>query len=820
MIVNVNGDKIRIANHDDINTIIQLYSEKDKDSIPEYFSAENKNIVIKDKSSITLNDIRSELLNLNLESLKKKLDDLTQIYEDITPTDIIILFLRLNYWGKINVEKELCDIEEDLKNIDRQKFFNCRRTLELLREYETQFIKKRKILESIVGEKKGITEKLNKIKGFNLEKFIEEELTLRLSIKVPKGSSRKDIFNELTVSKHVPFIKLENNSLEWYKVYKDIVPPDSWIEFDEDKKFVLKIFNETQKKEKKGEDIDLNYSDGIWDENNNINISFRIGKEIEEDIIKRVESSFDFTDFYITKKESVGIKGKFSAKGISFNTAIFADLISNFGIFKYFFFFNERSQYFKKYKSAITKPRFSFYYSPGQNFDIKSSITIIVTPQISETEEWIDVRVSRATNLRQIENFMAVFSKTLSIYETERDRVVKEYSNLLPSSKKLFLNYVKVLKVKRGDKKSGKRLQELKNARPSVFRSGYASMCQPMSHQPYLIENKEKAKKIIKKLGENKVMAFKDPESGEIDYYACEPREEGEVKSHLYPGLRKNIGKGGEKYQSEVPFLPCCFTKDQYVKKGSNLFKLMKEGIEDDDPLEAGEIGYVLASIKRAPAGRYGQLPYYISILAKNAGYEEIEKGKQSLLPLLRYGVVSSPDSIIHCLEKAFSLRYSAVPAKKRQDIVSQAKLQISKMDFSPAMQEMFGLDIKKLKERLLNLSYLDPLIWVRLLEIYYSTNIYLFGVGEDNPNGTILIPRNSKVFLEGTKKYPKSVVIVRYRAEDASYAYQCEIITRFLDKQGKFSYVFENDKFVDIVEYAFQRAYSFEDLSVDKLFL
>ncbi len=63
-------------------------------------------------------------------------------------------------------------------------------------------------------------------------------------------------------------------------------------------------------------------------------------------------------------------------------------------------------------KSASSKRRIYVYYYPQKIKDIEKSLAFIVTPE----EKTVRVRISRAKNKDQVEQFRNVFARILTIY--------------------------------------------------------------------------------------------------------------------------------------------------------------------------------------------------------------------------------------------------------------------------------------------------------------------------------------------------------------------------------------------------------------------
>lgn len=815
MKVHVNNKVLNVTVYDDNNSILQKYSMQISDSLPSYFRiVSDEGYRLKEGLKLKVEDVRDELKATSLEELSETLlPEILGRYPKLSASQIVILFLYQKY-SKLSsreFESMLATEEPYIKKMDRSSFHNSHEIMDKYESYPKIVKYQRDKIKEKIESQNSIVSDLDSVEKVSVGDFVLEEVTAMFNIELPSGVSLQDVFDAMTVSREMPYIHLSYQGKEWYKAYQHFSLPDEWITPELPIEGIhFKILSSPRFKMSKTK-WDRMYSDGVWYANNTVEIGYDMENESAEKYIRdRFSSALgDTLRYRIVQESQVAVKGKFTVDDFVFNKAVFADMINNTDVFRYFLFLNERQQKFKEgYRSAITKKRFMFYYEPRQNYSTLNALSITITPYNSDDDDtsWIDIRVSRAENLQQINSFREIISKLLRIYLDHHDEIIKEYEELLPSTKSLFEKYTqKKKKTKKDDKKSGRRLRELKDKRPGIFRAGYASMCQPMSHQPYLIGSEAKAQELREKYGDHKVMEFTDPTTGTTDAYACQPRESGEITTHIYPGLRKNTSKNNPEYKDEVPFVPCCFTEDQYTKPASELHRRVKEESQESqnftEEAKIGDVGHILASNKLVPRGRFGQIPYYLSFVIKSSGYENIEKGKQSILPIFRYGVMDAPDSFLHCLEKAFNPRYSSLDKKGREKAVSSVRKELSEMDFSVARQELYDYTDETIKDILLEEgSYLDPGMWLRLAEIKYDCNIFIYQISADYPNGAVVIPRFSKTYLlRDISEMKKSVFIVK-NSVPKDYPYQCEILVKYspnAKRSGRFVYVFENDPLV-----------------------
>jgi hypothetical protein len=816
MIIYINEKPFNISYYDTKVFIVKRYSIEKGFTIPKYIRIVNQNVFIEKGVSLTIKDVREEFNWLELENLtdQELIEEIIELYPYLVKKDIAVIILYNKYnidWNKKILDSNILKDIAFLKKIDGFVFFNNIETINIMNEYPENIQKKINILQSEINIRNDIDSFFEKTKPISTEKFLVEELSIRYILELKTEWDLIDIFDSINVSDNIPFIYFKPENLDsnqetvYYKVYDLIDNIEPWVESNKyvPGRIYFKILSSSYSSKK---NLDENYQEGVWFDNNNIEISFKLETNNENEYMKKnIAKSVDGRiEYKIIDEIQVGVKGVYIINDFSFNKAILADMISNSYFFTYFLFFNENSPDSKsKFKTITTKERFMFHYEPKQTGSTIESLTVTITPQIAENKKWLDIRIRKATDIYQIESFKFVFSFLLSIYNSNCKSVIKDYKQLLPSTELLFenLSIKEKDKFKAYDKKSGKRLVNLKESRPGVFRPGYASMCQPKKTQPYILDPAN-VEKYREEYGANKLMEFEDPSTKRKDWYACEPREEGEPLIYIYPGLRKNNIKS-KKYNSEVPYVPCCFGEDQYAKAGAELHKRISVNSAKQPNIDLVEMGHILASNKRVPPGRYGSIPFYLAFIAKNSGYSKLEKGKQNIIPIFRYGVEISPDSFFHCMEKAFNPEYSTGDLIKKKELVKNVRIEMSNMNFAGARQELHGYTDDIIRDKLLEENrYMDPTLWHSLAEIKYNCNIFIYKISDEYPNGAVVIPRFSQSYLSKKILLNKNTVfIITNLLDSVNSDCQNEILVKYNNKikgSKKYKYIFQNDVFIN----------------------
>lgn len=768
----VGGISLDVTSYDNDMSLLEKYSIKMEGTIPAFFR-----IVSRSDKEIKLEDIR-KILDIPLEKLvdPRTIESISSHYPLLSKKEI-------GYLWVIDRGTEILkrpDSLWELQKIDRYAFITIKKVEEGIKALKKNVDLQRKKIEDTLNSEKSVFNKLEEVDGVGIEDFILEETTSSLSISLPQKQSIIEIFDSMNVSRDIPFIFIFYQGQTYYKIYQEIIPLPSWIEFTPHTEGIyFKVSN--LKGTPSGKTLlDNVYSWGNWFPDGRVILNFISNSE--ELVTKRVFDSLGKRiEYEIVSEKQLSIKGTFKVTEFDFNKIVLADLIYNNPIYKYFTFANERDST-SSYRTLTTRKRFYFYYQPNHTYQINESlaITIIPTPERSAT-----IRIIRGKNIQQILSVKNVLSKLFGVFQNEKDSVLEDYSALLPD---IEGKSKRDIKEKKKNLKTRKRATDLAEYDPDMFRSRYPDQCQRES-QPYVMITEDEAQKKIKELGNpHKVIKFGDV------WYACEPREEDDKDQvHIWPGLKENSSKTDTKYISEHPLLPCCYTQDQYTKKASCWRRYSEEGnvtCSDDNKEKEFGVGHIVKGGKSVAFNRYGEIPFNWEKVLKYLKIEKINKGKQEIYPLLRRGVAQSPDSFIHCVEAAMKPElYSIIPSpeeakkyimKVRNDISEKIPLEIG-------AQELYDMYPEDIRSELLDESaYIAPEKYISILQYYYKCNIFMYVVDEDHPFGEILHPRSKDVYLSRySDETLPTILIIKYESDD--YPYQCEIMVEVEVRNNKF---------------------------------
>lgn len=773
--------KVQIDNTDTRESILAKFVIKAKKGVPVSYFRFKTTFDMRDGSQMEVVDVRRHLpKSLAVEDIEKTANELTLLYPNLSLERIVVLWLKNKFRTKEELKEVMMvdsNLTQTLKDIDETLTFE--NIVELYENYkevvEDEYQKVKRDVKNKENQKKNIRlmEKLelesSDINIVKMEYFIK--------INLSDEESLEDIFNSLDASESLPFIMYKRRSVteSWFKVYQF-------------SKFPLDLIQ--RETLERGIYIKIKMNDGFitakWNEYNIITLSLEEQYIDSKDVIfEEIQRALgDRVHLQVEEKGVEYLNATFIIYDVVINKAVFSDMVFNNDFMASFFMLKEINSVFTKSggKNIV------YYKTPG------SSYKMIFTPLLGND---LKIKVYEMKTELEIENVKKTLCGLLGYYKDDYQVIVNEYTDIYPGSRKLIDKMDLKVISKDSDLKTGKKLRSLRNIMPEIFVSKYATGCQG-KRQPRAI-TKSKADEIINnfKNGDKLVLLF----PGEVkerfgkeyaptikrksEYMTC--ISETEVKTGViktgspYPGLIKNNTSS----KNDYPYIPCCYDNVNRVPR-------KEKGFEQ----------HILSSSKFLPAERLGSLPLYIRNIAEEVYEGFIGKNKVKYNPVLRFGVAETLDSFLHCTELAFNEKYELANEDVRSKRVLHLRKKLSKMNFAPARQELYEFSDNHIRSMLLNTKqYIDPQLWVRLTEIYYSkelkqpVNIILFIINNDFPNGDFLLPHHAKVyFRRDIKSSDRTVFIIKRPSQTKKYPYQCEIICK-LKKEGK-KVVFHDKQF------------------------
>jgi hypothetical protein len=769
--VQFNNEKIKIYDLDSINSILKRLSSKEN-SLPEF-------IYVFDNNLEDINLINDDI-NINFENLINiftENKDFIEIYNYIKDKNnfnleqIVYYYILLNPVVEEIENKEienreikgmmsgpfLAELENSIKKID----IDSRIELNLLwnNRYGNLINFKKKIQENkINSEKQGLVfQNFDEIIGIKYTKFELEHIKYELELKI-ENLSLLEIFNNIKLNNNIPFATTHY----FYKILKDFTPYKEWTNlFDRSKTYFDKYKNIDRKTNiilKVLETDDISNSINDYTEVI-LNVKENIFVKLEHNIKKFNISRDELTNRMLTllniddikNEKDIGVKGIFYLPNQYMNKYIMLDLIMNDPLFSSILAVDE--------STMTVKSNIFIHFSNPQI----SNLTAYITNQkvqkknpnmkknIKNYDElfplnsnYIRVKISKCEGVKQAKYFQKIISKLFVLYNEKSKDIINFYKD----------NYID-LEIYEEFEDEDQEDNRLKNIDPEIFRSKYTRYC---PHPPTYIPDKNLEK--IENEGK-KIIEFPKVLTGESSpkKYYCN------YEKHIYPGLRYNPYNNAD----ILPYIPCCYTKDQEKNKGSKF-----RNYYFDEPLiekEKKQQGIYISNII-IPNDNFGTLPVNINKIFSAVDINGV---------YYRKGVYRTKNSFLNCVLESLNINniHSINNETKINNLLNKIRKSFATEEYAICCkQEMYNYSIPEIINKIENLDeYFDPKLFIHLLEIKYDCNIFLFS---RNNKGELILPNHIKGYYK-TKNKNNSIFIFEHmggESDQAEYP-QCELIVR-----------------------------------------
>lgn len=623
-----------------------------------------------------------------------------------------------------------------------------------------------------------------------------------------------DIFNNAVVSRYVPFIRYNDSyGKSLFRVYTGKVVEE------EEPNYAITIIPSKKASEKNviymtlwlGDDeANLHNSPHesffvvIYNLNNNyLSIESPSVGNARKSLIKdekvahqRTMDALPSLNFETGREAEV--KGEFNIWGIDFDETSFLHMVLIESIMNVYLYVEEDDKSFAfkkhlkvKYRSAYTDVNIgsianaasismtitSHTTNVAELVDIFNPIENIVEQgNLNANTPYIHIVISRAETKATIDNFISIFTLLIKFYSDNREQVLDLYRDFLPQvellptylnqrKNKTIASQNKILELTRkkviNPRNNGKitRLQELA---PELFVEGYARKCQ-CPDQPIIISPDE-----IGDWSDRQIMPF--PKDNPKWYFVC-PNDQ-----NPYPKLKVNTLSNKE----EFPYIPCCGITDKMSPGSVSHYRDYIEGKQIRYRMGA-KADKTIRGRQIVLPGRTGALPIPIRNILKRYSDESAE--------MVRYGVVYSPNSLLHCVCTAIDdPKYFKLSSNEdRENYVIGIRQDIVKLIYPSLLkQELYDCSDAEIINLLRDPSkFFDPFLFYRAIEETYNINIYVFSPSS-NPNGIELgvleVPRFKIFHSRPIRSDRNTMVILKTFAADFGTTGdpQCELIVDY----------------------------------------
>jgi hypothetical protein len=785
----VNGTKFSVYDIDTVDSLI-IRIASNLSTIPSYMYFPNEKPSITDISNEQYDIIFVDILN-DVKRYAEK-GNIIDVFDNISSAmlseinlsyekDIIPLFFAYNTTMKGLNENMKQAYYFSLKDTISQKL-NTRIDLTKVNEASLNLLRTN-LTKRIEMNKKKSKEMLKNFKQFqdvsstlSYTPFDIEKVTFSFNLNI-QNISLIEIFNSIILNKYIPFATING----FFKLSTDFTPSLDWIVKYDDlillkmcEKTCDHIRNQSQNEivqsnidqESDYTDIVIEYVDNIIKITTSINVNKNISKN---DCIDRIISIFNKNDLVAENIIDERITGVFYFPKMYFENVTFTDICMNNPIFSQLLYINE------SINASKIKNNIYIYFSHQKTGNITANVSQHVLEVvdlnkfknndqlINVGETYVKIKTS-ATNIKYIVEFQKLMAKLFVIYENNLDELVSVYKMFIPTFK-----YTKPSTT--DETEYGKNRHKLKYIEPDIFIEGYPKSC---ANPPIIIEDNE-----VEKFESDgyQIMTFPREDEGlrSRKYVCTHPKKK-------YPGLRINLLPNKNKYK----YLPCCTAVDQSLKKGSVYRSYyFDEDMENYRSIQHG----IIVTQKLLINNQLGIIP--IDILRFFDTFKNDMK-----YDFYRKGVFRTPSSFLNCIVNAFDDDFSV--NDNSIDLLKDIRVQLANYPYL-CKQEMYDYSLKEIRDYILdNDKYLDPRLFISLLETKYDCNIYMFEKSDEYPDGNMIIPRFTQQYYQRHQRQRKQSVFIfehRGNANTKKEYPQCELIARFNNTdQSDTKYVFEGD--------------------------
>ena len=753
----INDEFFQIYELDSENTIIRriaakyktlpkyLYFTNGKPTIENYKDIDNisiENILGLIESSKKFNSLYNYVMSIS-QGGKSEIEKLP----NITPKELLITWFA---WGKNikNRDKFKLDI------ISNKKFENISSALEKIdidierERLETDILYNEKLVENDLSK----FENLESTDGVERTKFNIENISMKVTIDID-NKSVLDIFDDVILTDVVPVATCD----KFTKIIKDFTPSTS--EWDSDRIEDIIILKVNSKISNSERDFTNVY---IGRENTDIKVKIVIktvhGNVSEKIFIKRILKTIG--DPSIRNKIIDNVEGVFFLFNQSLNIYIFAELIMNNPLFSSLLVIDEHDKATKERNDIFTIFNHPVFGSIHAYITPKTAIhgdPILKRRDIQLGDNYIRIKITKSINKEAVKSYMNIMSKLFAKYNELEETVKDNYRRFIPDF---------------ADEEIKEEIKEeitLEKLNPDLFVAGYRRKCDTKHIVSIVPEDQ------VEELKRQKVPLLlfpKAPEEGPQFWYRCNNEK------FKYPGLkfRKDL-------KTEYPVYPCCFSNDPSLSK--NIRSAYNNYFNPEKVSEDTVKGVRLLTSKK-------RMMQY-DVLAKlpddvNKFFTSIEPGWE----YVRSGIDITPSSFLECIMRSReSLSENEI---SRLEIVNTARNELNM--FALCRQEAYDKTVEDIENIVKEESdYLDPKVYIRLLEETYGYNIFLFERTEDKSE--MIVPRHVQSYYRIPRKAPSVCILIHKGSEtDVSPNPQCELIVRY--KDGKdIEYIYEYGSFI-----------------------
>ena len=759
--VRINDKKFKVYTIDTKETIMERIAS-DMNTLPQYLffpEGEPDFEELSEIENIKVIDVRSVIMDPNFGLGFSKLYERVRpmLSQDVRDSTILEIYLNNNPTitdvDKSMVSVYLLTIESDLKALN----INNVDLNDIIENRERQTDGFEKIMEANKKKVKihvKLADTIETMVGVEYTKFELEKVNFDLTLNI-KNISIMEIFNQIQLNSGVPFACING----FFKILKDFTPEEEWSGYLQNA-IIMKVLQKPESRNVKPSDYTDIILANIIGTDNMEELTAGMTLSTSNQYLTRDQLIERFTDTLkgIGKINATSIKesyvnGVFYFPKHTMDKYIMSDLIMNDPLFSNLLAIDE-SDKASKSKASI----YVHFKHP-----VVGEVTANITEKISDREDqslrgkdmkdlfeigskYIRVKISSARDIKSVEFFQGVMSKLFKIYDEKYKSLMEFYKRFIPDFGKEIIQAPKQI-----------RKLKLKDKAPEVFINRYPTKC---PSQPTIIEDDEVEAAIA--LGKE---VMKYPQTNEEGFeprnYVCDHEDA------KYPGLRSNPLSNND----IVPYLPCCYEKKHSEKAGS-IYRHYYFGEELASKEDKEQQDFITTN-KFVDRNNFGTLPSDISkvfkLLSDEEGYMYVRKG-----------VLKTESSFLNCVmegmhEETGILDYD--DASEIEAFLYQTREELATAEnAAAARQEMYDYTNDEITKILSDGdTYLEPKLFISMLEKIYKCNIFVFN--RNRRNGELMLPRHLQAYYK-TKNPGKCIFI--YEHTGTGNTPRCELIVKW----------------------------------------
>jgi hypothetical protein len=703
-------------------------------------------------------------------------------------------------------------------------------------------------------------------------KSIDENITLEitktvLEVKFDINTDIYELFNLLQPSNEVPFSSIN----KYYKILKDFIPPLEWTEKEDDDEenkntLYIRVLNTREYTAINANNYSIAELKAVHKkgEINTVTLLIEsdINNELKEELVDRILNSFvvkseEEEKVVISKPiiKELGIKGAFQIPRLIIYDLIIRDLAINNSLFSNFVYIDESRQVSKIKTNTYIYFSFNSFVDPLDTISASLNQMVIqpndyklINKGFKKEEKYIEIKIIKATNQADAEQFMVAVLKLLKLYEDQKKEVIEKYEKYIPDFNKTFIKLEKkqLEKIQRRD--------YFRDYAPNIYTKQYPKDCEqkkqpeilsdeqyqfllnvydlpknyfargeereelkegkkkykPILHAQSLLQNTKQIKDLIPE-EENLLIDlygddwrnnyeeyFRLPVSSKDKEILIYPRKDdvplkymSNKPRYVYIGVRDNRDPIKK---ALFPFVPCGFEKPSYKtsnKISANVKKMqIYYGAEVKEKSNVPII-YNITTNKFINENKIGEfIPKNISEFL-----HVIDNNKTNIY--YRRGTAITSNSTLESISLALK-----IPEFTEDDKIKYLKLKRKELlnYLNEIKQTTYQYDNEFLIKLVKNKNqYISPRFFLKALEDVFDCYIVLFSFDTNNPDGYLYPPNFTQDYYDYKQINRKYVLL--YENNDLN-EFHTELIVRAsnkLRKDEKTSFNYNDDIIVKI---------------------